>query len=167
MNNSQFQKKLLSIQEHMMNFALSLTSNKEKAKDLMQDTTLRVLDNQDKYVSNINFKGWVLTVMHHIFVNDYHKVLKIQTTIDSSADLYNLDIEVNSGCQTPEGTNQLNEITEAINLLEDELKIPFVMALNGYKYYEICEKLDLPMTTVKNRIHRARIALQIHLKDFR
>lgn len=134
MNNSQFQKKLLSIQEHMMNFALSLTSNKEKAKDLMQDTTLRVLDNQDKYVSNINFKGWVLTVMHHIFVNDYHKVLKIQTTIDSSADLYNLDIEVNSGCQTPEGTNQLNEITEAINLLEDELKIPFVMALNGYKY---------------------------------
>ena len=63
MNALQFQKKLLSMQENMMNFALMLTANRDDAQDLMQDTTLKVLDNQEKFVDNINFKGWVLTVM--------------------------------------------------------------------------------------------------------
>ena len=45
-----------------MNFALMLTANRDDAQDLMQDTTLKVLDNQEKFVDNINFKGWVLTV---------------------------------------------------------------------------------------------------------
>ena len=45
MNALQFQKKLLSMQENMMNFALMLTANRDDAQDLMQDTTLKVLDN--------------------------------------------------------------------------------------------------------------------------
>ena len=57
MNALQFQKKLLSMQENMMNFALSLTANREDAQDLTQDTTLKVLDNKDKFVDNVNFKG--------------------------------------------------------------------------------------------------------------
>lgn len=57
MNALQFQKKLLSMQENMMNFALMLTANRDDAQDLMQDTTLKVLDNQEKFVDNINFKG--------------------------------------------------------------------------------------------------------------
>ena len=56
MNALQFQKKLLSMQENMMNFALMLTANRDDAQDLMQDTTLKVLDNQEKFVDNINFK---------------------------------------------------------------------------------------------------------------
>ena len=63
MNALQFQKKLLGMQENMMNFALMLTANRDDAQDLMQDTTLKVLDNQEKFVDNINFKGWVLTVI--------------------------------------------------------------------------------------------------------
>ena len=92
MNALQFQKKLLSMQENMMNFALMLTANRDDAQDLMQDTTLKVLDNQEKFVDNINFKGWVLTVMRNIFINNYHKVVRVQTVVDSSADLYNLDV---------------------------------------------------------------------------
>ena len=59
MNALQFQKKLLSMQENMMNFALMLTANRDDAQDLMQDTTLKVLDNQEKFVDNINFKDVV------------------------------------------------------------------------------------------------------------
>ena len=55
MNALQFQKKLLSLQENMMNFALTLTADKNDAQDLMQDTTLKVLDNQEKFVDNVNF----------------------------------------------------------------------------------------------------------------
>ena len=101
MNGIQFQQKLLGLQENMMNFALMLTANRDDAQDLLQDTALKVLDNQDKFVDNVNFKGWVLTVMRNIFINNYHKVVRVQTVVDSSADLYNLDVANDSGFDSP------------------------------------------------------------------
>jgi RNA polymerase sigma factor (sigma-70 family) len=166
MNALQFQKKLLSMQENMMNFALMLTANRDDAQDLMQDTTLKVLDNQEKFVDNINFKGWVLTVMRNIFINNYHKIVRTQTVVDQGVDLYNLDVVNDSGFDSPDGAYQIKEITKAINSLNDELKIPFSMFLSGYKYNEIAEKLNLPLGTVKSRIFFARQELQKVLKDF-
>ena len=108
MNALQFQKKLLSMQENMMNFALMLTANRDDAQDLMQDTTLKVLDNQEKFVDNINFKGWVLTVMRNIFINNYHKIVRTQTVVDQGVDLYNLDVVNDSGFDSPDGAYQLD-----------------------------------------------------------
>ncbi|SEF44805.1 RNA polymerase sigma-70 factor, ECF subfamily [Parabacteroides chinchillae] len=167
MNALQFQKKLLSMQENMMNFALMLTANRDDAQDLMQDTTLKVLDNQEKFVDNINFKGWVLTVMRNIFINNYHKIVRTQTVVDQGVDLYNLDVVNDSGFDTPDGAYQIQEITKAINSLNNELKIPFSMFLSGYKYNEIADKLNVPLGTVKSRIFFARQELQKILKDFR
>ena len=166
MNGIQFQQKLLSLQENMMNFALMLTANRDDAQDLIQDTTLKVLDNQDKFVDNVNFKGWVLTVMRNIFINNYHKIVRVQTVVDSSADLYNLDVVNDSGFDSPDKAYQIKEITKAINGLNDDLKVPFSMFLSGYKYNEIAEKLNVPLGTVKSRIFFARQELQKRLKDF-
>ena len=102
MNALQFQKKLLGMQENMMNFALMLTANRDDAQDLMQDTTLKVLDNQEKFVDNINFKGWVLTVMRNIFINNYHKIVRTQTVVDQGVDLYNLNVVNDSGFDSPD-----------------------------------------------------------------
>ena len=167
MNGTQFQQKLLSLQENMMNFALMLTANREDAEDLLQDTTLKVLNNQEKFIDNVDFKGWVLTVMRNLFINNYHKVVRIQTFVDSTVDLYNLDITNESGFDSPEKICQIKEITKAINELNDDFKIPFSMFLSGYKYNEIAEKLDVPLGTVKSRIFFARHELQKALKDFR
>ena len=150
----------------MMNFALMLTANRDDAQDLLQDTTLKVLDNQDKFVDNVNFKGWVLTVMRNIFINNYHKIVRVQTVVDSSADLYNLDVINDSGFDSPDKAYQIKEITKAINGLNDDLKVPFSMFLSGYKYNEIAEKLNVPLGTVKSRIFFARQELQKRLKDF-
>lgn len=166
MNGIQFQQKLLSLQENMMNFALMLTANRDDAQDLLQDPTLKVLDNQDKFVDNVNFKGWVLTVMRNIFINNYHKIVRVQTVVDSSADLYNLDVVNDSGFDSPDKAYQIKEITKAINGLNDDLKVPFSMFLSGYKYNEIAEKLNVPLGTVKSRIFFARQELQKRLKDF-
>ncbi len=142
MNALQFQKKLLSMQENMMNFALMLTANRDDARDLMQDTTLKVLDNQEKFVVNINFKGWVLTVMRNIFINNYHKIVRTQTVVDQGVDLYNLYVVNDSGFDSPDGACQIKEITKAINSLNDGLKVPFSMFLSGYKYNGIAESLE-------------------------
>ncbi len=166
MNSLQFQNKLMSIQDNMMNFALMLTANREDAQDLLQDTTLKVLDNQEKFIDNVNFKGWVLTVMRNIFINNYHKVVRIQSVVDQGADLYNLDVINNSGFDTPDGSFEIQEISNAINGLNEELKVPFSMYLSGYKYNEIADKLSVPLGTVKSRIFFARQELQRELKDF-
>jgi RNA polymerase sigma factor, sigma-70 family len=167
MNTLQFQKKLLGMQENMMNFALMLTANKDDAKDLLQDTTLKVLDNQEKFVDNVNFKGWVLTVMRNIFINNYHKLIRTQTIVDQSVDLYNLDVINDSGFNSPDGSYQIQEITKSINDLSDDLRIPFSMFLSGYKYNEIADKLNVPLGTIKSRIFFARQELQKSLKSFR
>jgi RNA polymerase sigma-70 factor (ECF subfamily) len=166
MNALQFQQKLLSMQDNMMNFALKLTANRDDAQDLLQDTALKVLNIQDKFVDNTNFKGWVLTVMRNIFINNYHKVVRSRMMIERNADLYNLNVVNESGFDSPDGSWQIQEITKLINNLDDELKIPFLMHISGYKYREIAEKLDKPLGTIKNRIFFARQELQRELKDF-
>lgn len=68
MNSLKFQDRLLGLQDNLLNFAYMLTANREEAKDLLQDTTLKALDNEDKYIDNVNFKGWVFTIMRNIFI---------------------------------------------------------------------------------------------------
>lgn len=150
-----------------MSFALRLTANREDAQDLMQDTTLKVLDNQEKFIDNVNFKGWVLTIMRNIFINNYHKVVRTQTVVDQGVDLCNLDITNESGYGSPEGSYHIQEISKAIESLNKDLKTPFSMYISGYKYNEIAEKLGLPLGTVKSRIFFARQELQKRLKDYR
>lgn len=63
MDSQLFEQKLLQLQDNLLNFAYMLTSDRDEAEDLLQDTTLKALDNSDKYIDNINFKGWVFTIM--------------------------------------------------------------------------------------------------------
>ena len=104
-----FENRLLSLQDNMMNFALTLTADREEAKDLLQETTLRVLDNREKYYENVNFKGWVFTIMHNIFVNNYRKIVRSQTIIDKTDNLYHLNLPQDSGFDTPDGAYTIKE----------------------------------------------------------
>ncbi|MDE6457156.1 MAG: sigma-70 family RNA polymerase sigma factor [Muribaculum sp.] len=167
MGTSNFQTKLLGLQNNLLNFAYMLTSNRDDAYDLLQDTTLKALDNQDKYVDNTNFKGWVFTIMRNIFINNYRKVSRAATVIDQTEDLYHLNLPQDSGFETPEGAIAAKDITAAINAFSDEYRIPFSMHVAGYKYNEIAEQMNLPLGTVKSRIFFARQRLQEMLKDYR
>ena len=162
-----FESKLLSLQGNLLNFAYMLTSNRDDAYDLLQDTTLKALDNEDKYVDNTNFKGWVFTIMRNIFINNYRKVVRSATIVDTTEDLYHLNLSQESGLETPEGSFAENEISSAINALSDEYRVPFSMYVAGYKYNEISEKMNLPLGTIKSRIFFARKQLQDTLKDYR
>jgi RNA polymerase sigma-70 factor (ECF subfamily) len=163
----QFQEKILSIQKNMFSFAMMLTANRYDAEDLLQETTLRVLDNKEKYVDNVNFKGWVLTIMRNIFINNYRKELRSQVVVDQTGDLRYLNVSENSKWDNPEETMTIKEIRFTINSLNDDLKIPFTLYLDGYKYNEISDKLALPLGTVKSRIFFARRELQRNLNGIK
>ena len=63
--NDSFKQRLLGLQGNLLSFAYQLTTDKEEARDLLQDTTLKALDNEEKYVDNVNFKGWIFTIMRN------------------------------------------------------------------------------------------------------
>lgn len=162
-----FQERLLKLQDNLLNFAYMLTANKEEAEDLLQDTTLKALDNRDKYIDNINFKGWVFTIMRNIFINNYRRMVRNQTVVDRTEDLFHLNLPQESGFDTPDGTYTIKEIRRAINNFPDEYRVPFAMHIAGYKYHEIATHLGLPLGTVKSRIFFARQKLQSILKDYK
>lgn len=162
-----FKKKLVGLQANLLSFAYQLTTNREEAEDLLQDTTLKALDNEDKFVDNVNFKGWIFTIMRNIFINNYRQNVRQATLIDHTEDLFHLNLPQESGFETPEGSYTVKEITKAINRFPDEYRVPFTMHIAGYKYSEIAEHLNLPLGTVKSRIFFARQKLQVLLKDYR
>lgn len=167
MKNVQFENELVALQNNMRNFAFSLTLNREDAEDLLQDTTLKVLDNQEKFTDNVNFKGWVLTIMKNIFINNYRKIVRNQTVVDKTEDLHHLNLPQNSGFDSPEGSYAIGEISNSISSFADEYRIPFQMHIQGFKYEEIAQTMNLPIGTVKSRIFLARKRLQEQLKDYR
>ena len=160
------EKSLISLQSNMLSFAFRLTSDKEDAKDLTQEATLKVLSSFDKYYDNINFKGWVFTIMHNIFVNNYRQTVRNQTIVDQTENLYWINLAQNSASDSPEDAYSYIEIYKVLNTFNEEHRVPFTMHLSGYKYEEIAKKMNLPLGTIKSRIFFARKRLQELLKDY-
>lgn len=167
MKSSKFLHNLLNLQNNMLSFAYALTSNREDAYDLMQDTTLKALDNEEKFTEETNFKGWVLTIMRNIFVNNYRRTVREATMVDTTDNLYYLNLSNESTLDAPEDTFHAGEITQAIKELPAELSQPFSMHVQGYKYEEIAKTLGVPLGTVKSRIFTARRILQQRFSDYR
>jgi RNA polymerase sigma-70 factor (ECF subfamily) len=78
-----------------------------------------------------------------------------------------MNIPQNSGVSSPVSQISIKDINKAIDALSDDLRIPFKMFFEGYKYKEIADRFDLPIGTVKSRIFLARKQLMHELKDFR
>lgn len=157
----------MNLQANLLNFAYMLTSNRDDAYDLLQDTTLKALDNEEKYADGTNFKGWVFTIMRNIFINNYRRGVRNATVVDTSDNLYLLNLSSESVAESPEDSFSAGEINHAIQQLPDEYRTPFSMHVSGYKYNEIADHMGLPLGTVKSRIHFARKALQSRFEGAR
>ncbi len=166
MTTRQFQDSLLSMQDRLLSFAFSLTANKEDAEDLLQETTLKALRNKDKFVDDINFKGWIFTIMRNIFINNYRRTVNRRTFVDQTEDSFLLNLPPETEHSSPEGNFINKEILETIESFSNEYKVPFTMHVQGYKYQEIADKMQLPIGTVKSRIFFARRKLMSKLKDY-
>ena len=113
-----------------------------------------------------NFKGWMYTIMRNIFINNYRKIIRDQTYVDQTENLYHLSLPQDSGFDNTEGAYDLKEIRRVVGGLTKEYRVPFSMHVSGFKYREIAERLSLPLGTVKSRIFFTRQKLQSELKDF-
>ena len=167
MTRTQFQSNLQEVQENLRRYALKLTQDTNDADDLVQDTSLRALTHRDKFVSDINFEGWMMTIMYNIFLNNQDRVERRRKIFDTTVDILNVPLVTEGGYSTPDGAMNIREIYSEIEKLSEHTRTPFKMFLSGYKYSEIAEKIGIPEGTVKSRIFFARKALQKSLRDMR
>ncbi|HIZ01719.1 MAG TPA: sigma-70 family RNA polymerase sigma factor [Candidatus Bacteroides merdipullorum] len=167
MSTATFATELVGVQDELLRFAYKLTADRDEANDLLQDTSLKALDNEEKYEPATNFKGWIYTIMRNIFINNYRRIVREQTFIDTTENQYHLNTPQGEAFESTESTYDLKEMHRIVNALPKEYRIPFSMHIAGFKYREIAEKLNIPLGTVKSRIFFTRQRLQQELKDFR
>lgn len=158
--------KLLNIKDNMLGFAFSLTNNEEEAMDLFQDTALKVLDSRDKYIDKSNFAGWVFTIMRNIFINNYRRSLRNKVVLEDDDNCYSLPY-INNTTDNSCDIHTLNDINIVLKSFSKDYSVPLSMFIIGYKYVEIAECMNMPIGTVKSRIHIARCKLQKALEDYK
>jgi RNA polymerase sigma-70 factor (ECF subfamily) len=141
-------------------FALRLTKDYDEANDLLQDSMLKALTHRDKFTDGTNLKARLYTIMKNTFITNYHRLVRKRTFIDTTDNLHYLNSVHHVTHNDAQSTFALEDIDKAINSLEDTHRTPFVMHFRGFKYHEIAEKLNIPIGTVKNRIHLARKVLK-------
>lgn len=166
MTTIQFQNTLTGLEKKMYYFALSLTSNSDKAQDLVQETFLRALTYQSRFSADTNLIAWVYTIMKNTFINQYRRNIKVKTTLESHSDMSRISFSTNDRYPSVDSIHAEKEIYKSINSLNKEFREPFQLFLNGFKYKEISEKLDLPLGTVKSRIFFTRKKLSVSLSDY-
>ncbi len=158
----QFEAEIISMEPSLTRYAYSLTLDTDDAKDLVQETYYKALNNQDKFDSDTNLKAWLYTIMKNTFINDYRRRVKKQAIFNKDVQEYVLNSRPAEA--NPESDFHFKELTVMVNSLEPEFRIPFQMHDSGYKYQEIADELGLHLGTVKSRIHFSRQKLIEKLK---
>lgn len=166
-NLSEFNTKIQSHEDILRNYALQLTQNMDDANDLVQETFLKAITYSDKFKKGTNLKGWMFTIMRNSFINNYRRITKRNSFMDTQEEQYILDAaKTYNTYNNGESKFLKKDLEEAIDQLPDDLRITFELNAVGFKYHEIADKLGIPIGTVKTRIFVARRKLRVHLAEY-
>jgi len=166
MTSMEFSYTLSKMSKQLRPFAMRLTKDVEEANDLLQDTILKAINNRDKFSDGTNLKAWLYTIMKNTFITNYQRMVRRNTFIDTTENLHFINSSESLAENMAYTSFAMKDINEAIANLDDAYRTPFLMHFRGFKYHEIAEKLDIPIGTVKNRIHIARKDLKEMLKNY-
>jgi RNA polymerase sigma factor (sigma-70 family) len=160
MSTIEFNEMVVNNSDYLKPFAFTLTRDNETAKDLLQETLYRAIANRDKYHVGTNIKAWLYTIMRNIFINNYRRKAKQNTIFDATPNDFLINYQQVTTDNGAESGIMLKEIQQAIYLLPEIFKKPFMLYFEGYKYHEISDMLEEPLGTIKSRIHFARKLLK-------
>lgn len=166
MTKNEFNLQLHDHSVSLQSFALNFTKDVEDANDLVQDTMLKAVTYYGKFKDGTNLKGWLFTIMKNTFINNYRRLVKTNALITKSDDISSANLHYSATTNNSESKFVIGDINKALSTLQPEYYVPFVKYFEGYKYHEIAEMLNIPIGTVKTRIHVARQILKKYLKTY-
>lgn len=168
-----FNDEAIPHKEALYNYALKISGNIEDAEDLVQDTYLKAYRYFDQYNSGTNCKAWMFMIMKNSFINNYRKEKREPGKVyyDGPSNFYLRSNLTGPASNSPEEffLNQMldDETATALNQLPEKMREVIVLCdIEEYSYEEIAEMVNIPVGTVRSRLHRARRTLQESLFDY-
>lgn len=156
----EFDYQLEKASKSLKPFAVRLTKDLEDANDLIQETLYKAFTNKEKFADGTNLKAWLYTIMKNTFITNYQRMVRRKTFIDATENLHFINSTATISENAAASSFAMQEISGALEELEEVYRRPFMMYYKGFKYHEIAERLAIPIGTVKNRIHIARKELK-------
>lgn len=167
---------LLPVLSRAYVFALRLTRDETDAEDLLQEAAMRACRFFHQFEPGTNFRAWFFKIVANCFYGRQRTVKRRgpHLSLDGTPGLYLFaqvaSPEVYSGQVNPAEELMSRVDAEEIARALDELPEPYravatLYLIEDLKYTEIAEVLDLPVGTVRSRLHRGRRMLQRQLWD--
>ena len=166
MTSIEFNTQVVRQSGHLRSYALNFTHNIADAEDLVQDTLVKAITYYNKFEEGTNLKGWLYTIMKNTFINNYRRIVKINAMVTQSDEIPSPSLMYSSTKNDGEAKFVMRDIQHAIENLSDDYKVPFTMYYDGFKYHEVADHLNIPIGTVKTRIHVARQTLKKELRSY-
>jgi RNA polymerase sigma factor (sigma-70 family) len=168
-----FEKEFLPHIDSMYNFAYRITFDEDDAKDLVQETYLKAFRFIDSFQEGTNAKAWLFRILKNSFINDFRKKSKEPAKVDYQEveTFYNSD-EVDETITSDlrvEAVQEMigDEVSNALNALAVDFRTVIILCdLEGFTYEEMAKILDIPIGTVRSRLHRARNLLKEKLRSY-
>jgi RNA polymerase sigma-70 factor (ECF subfamily) len=168
-----FNKEFMPHIDSMYNFAFRLTMDEDDANDLVQDTYLKAFRFISSFEQGTNAKAWLFRILKNSFINDYRKKSKEPAKVDYQ----DVETTYNSEDAETEHTVDLraetvsdligDEVATALNSLPVDFRTVIILCdIEGFTYEEMAKILDIPIGTVRSRLHRARNLLKEKLRDY-
>jgi RNA polymerase sigma-70 factor (ECF subfamily) len=167
--HTKFKASMTPHMDQMYNYAMYLTGDREEANDLLQETFLKAYRFYDKYEEGTNAKAWLYRIMRNTYINEYRRVKRLP-------DLVEFDEQISApyfAGQPHRAGSELHgelfgdEIASAIARLPEKFKSVILLRdIEDLPYEEIAEALDIPVGTVRSRLHRARAILFERLRAY-
>lgn len=165
MNREQFEAEALEHLDAVFRMAMHLTRNREKAEDLVQDVYVRALKSASRNgfeAKGGGMRAWLFTIAHNTFYTNIKRENRAPTAVgefhtdESSERLPDAPPPAWDGASF-DWEHVDDRLHVAIDSLKEEYKQVLIMwGVQGFKYREIAEVLDVPIGTVMSRLHRAR-----------
>jgi RNA polymerase sigma factor (sigma-70 family) len=159
--------------DSMYNFAFRLTFDEDDAKDLVQDTYLKAYRFINSFEQGTNAKAWLFRILKNSFINEYRKKSKQPTKVDyQEVETYynsdDVDYQSTTDLRAESVKDMLgDEISNALNSLAVDFRTVIILSdLEGFTYEEMAKILDIPIGTVRSRLHRARNLLKDKLRGY-
>ena len=166
MNTATFNHEICGFRQSLMQSAMKFTRNHDDASDLVQDTLIKAIRYEDHYQEGTNLKGWLFTIMRNTFINNYRSMTRKTSVFVQNVDPWSYPVTSDTSKNHGESKFIAEDVNKALSTLDPAHSVPFLRYFEGYKYHEIAEELEIPIGTVKTRIHLARKLLKSSLKMY-
>jgi RNA polymerase sigma-70 factor (ECF subfamily) len=168
-----FEEEFMPQIDALYTFAYHLTYNEDDANDLVQETYLKAYRFIDKYIEGTNAKAWLFKILKNAFINQYRRKSKQPTKVDYEEIINFHDEEDTNYSSYMDLREEMfqgmigDEVTNAINALPVDFRVVILLCdIEGFTYEEISKIIDIPIGTVRSRLHRARNMLKEKLQEY-